>query len=191
MTLKGRPRRTDERGFTIAEMTVTTLILGVLSAAAMTVTNSFLSNSDRATQRFTNVGEAQTVMDALTRDLRAATIIVSPVSPTAVTFYATLGGPSGAELLTFNLTGSTLTQATSLSPPYNTSTSATLGAHVAGSSGVLFTYYDVNGNPTTTVGLICKIGISLVDNVSGYPDSAATLKSFVWPRNLIYGGCST
>ena len=86
----------------------------------------------------------------------------------------------------------TLTQ-TSVQPNTSgASTTATrvLSTHIVYPSGgatALFTYYDSNGNATTTASNVASVSINLVDNESpNIPAAATTLTAQVWIRNVIY-----
>jgi prepilin-type N-terminal cleavage/methylation domain-containing protein len=91
----------SERGFTLVELVVATSLLSLVTAAAFGTVIIMQHQSLLTTDRFTAEGEAQTIADRITKDLRTA---VAPSSTTAafasadtndVSFYASLADPNG------------------------------------------------------------------------------------------------
>jgi hypothetical protein len=156
-----------------------------------------MNTGNAGNHRFQNLGDAQPVMDVLTRDIRAATL-VSTALPQTMTFVGALGLPGGATTVTFTLASNgTLTQ-TSTQP--NVSGGGTTTSNRQLSSNIvypgtgataLFTYYDINGNvlsqPVIVPASVASVSINLVDNNDlNLAASAATLADQVWLLNTVY-----
>ena len=86
----------SERGYTLIEMMIATSLLTVVIASAFSVVIVMQNEAVKTTDRFTAEGEAQTIADRITKDLRTA---VAPSSTAAafasadtndVVFYANL-----------------------------------------------------------------------------------------------------
>jgi Tfp pilus assembly protein PilW len=191
--LSGRKR--DEVGTSLIEMMVATLILAILSATVLAISLSLMDTGNNSNHRFQNLGEAQPVMDVLTRDIRTATS-VSTASAQTITFVAALGLPGGATTVTFTLASTgTLTQ-TSVQP--NVSGGGTTTSNLQLSSNIvypgtgatpLFTYYDIHGNALSPVvpANVASVSINLVDNNDlKLAASAATLAAQVWLLNVVF-----
>ncbi len=92
--------RRNERGYTLIEMMIAMALLSLVIAAAFGVVNVMSNQAMTTTDRFTAEGEAQTIADRITKDLRTA---VAPTSLTAAfasaerrttsMFYASLDRP--------------------------------------------------------------------------------------------------
>jgi prepilin-type N-terminal cleavage/methylation domain-containing protein len=188
-----RTRRLDERGTSLIELMVAMFVLALLSTAVLSVTSSFLVNANGADQRFVNVGDAQTVMDVLTRDIRAATTVqgttVSVAQGNAMTFYSALGANGGPTLVTFALTGTTLSQSATAGPSYTTPATSVMSRNIAippSGPSPLFTYYTNAGIATSNPAAVASVAINLVDSQGSLTLSDATLASVVWLRNVEY-----
>ena len=123
-TAAGCGRACARRGYTLIEMMIATTLLSLVVAAAFGVVIVMQNQAVRTTDRFTAEGEAQTIADRITKDLRTA---VAPSSTTAafasadandVSFYANL-----ADLNTGN--GPTRLHAYTSLVPARTSTCST------------------------------------------------------------------
>jgi prepilin-type N-terminal cleavage/methylation domain-containing protein len=88
--------RPPERGHTLVEMMIATALLSLVVSSAFGVVIVMQNQAVATTDRFTAVGEAQTITDRITKDIRTA---VAPTSTTAafasgtatdVVFYASL-----------------------------------------------------------------------------------------------------
>jgi prepilin-type N-terminal cleavage/methylation domain-containing protein len=89
-------KRRPQRGYTLIEMMIATSLLSLVIASAFGVVIVMQNEAVKTTDRFTAEGEAQTIADRITKDLRTA---VAPNSTTAafasadtndVVFYANL-----------------------------------------------------------------------------------------------------
>jgi hypothetical protein len=94
-----RARRLDrsERGTSLMEMVVVTALLSLVTVVAFQAVDTMQKNARSTTDRFAATGEAQTIADRLTKDLRAAVTTAPGGAPFAyadaneVVFYANLG----------------------------------------------------------------------------------------------------
>jgi len=99
--LRSRLRARSEAGYTLIESMIALMLLSVVIAAAFGVVSSMQRASELTTDRFTAEGEAQTIADRITKDLRSAVQTSATGAPFAaadindVTFYANLGDASG------------------------------------------------------------------------------------------------
>jgi prepilin-type N-terminal cleavage/methylation domain-containing protein len=94
--VRARRRSASERGFTLIELMVATTLLSLVIGSAFGVVIVMQNQAVKTTDRFTAEGEAQTIADRITKDLRTA---VAPSSTTAafasadtndVVYYASL-----------------------------------------------------------------------------------------------------
>ena len=145
-------------------------LLSVVVAAAFKVVSSMQREAQITTNRFTAEGEAQTIADRITKDLRAAVttsatgaaFVSADVSD--VTFYANLADPNGPTKLHAYLT---LQPATNVylfhedaTPPdpggspgnytYTGAASTRIDGQFLDTSQPMFTYFDADGNPIPT-----------------------------------------
>ena len=99
----------DERGTTVAEVSIVTALLSLVLSGAMGVLISLQNASQGTTERGVNLSEGRLLMQQSTKDLRTATRLTSGTSPfvkatpTDVTFYANINvatGPNKVRLYT-------------------------------------------------------------------------------------------
>jgi prepilin-type N-terminal cleavage/methylation domain-containing protein len=186
--LRARLRSGSESGFTLVEMIIATMMLSVVLAAALGVLSSMQSETVLTTNRFTAEGQAQTIADRITKDLRTA--VATSATGAAfvsadvnnVTFYANLADPLGPDELHAYITldpGTNvyLFHEDSTSPnaggspgnyTYSGSPKTRIDGQYLDTSQPIFTYFDTDGNPiatpiTTTAALrsIDSVGINL------------------------------
>jgi prepilin-type N-terminal cleavage/methylation domain-containing protein len=157
-----RRRLSDQRGFTLIEMLVVMLLLGVVVAAMLTfylgIARSFADTSNR----IVNQDDARTAMNQLTRYIRMAcssdsnltsfSDAVAVASPQELVFYADLDGDGQADKVRFYLSGQTMRMATvapdlSTSPPtypaYTLDGVVVMDGITNGTTPI-FTYYQMN-----------------------------------------------
>jgi prepilin-type N-terminal cleavage/methylation domain-containing protein len=102
----GRP----ESGYTLIEMLIAMTLLSIVVAAAFSVVSVMQRGAVTTTNRFTAEGEAATIADRITKDLRAAVTASATGAAFAsadvndVTFYANLADPNGPTKLHAYLT---------------------------------------------------------------------------------------
>lgn len=196
----------DERGFTLIETLVAMLVFTIFAATVTQIYVSMVRQENGSETRFSNTGEAQTIMDRLTSELRSATYCTcggSQQTPIAsgdgddITFYASLGGSTGPTKIQFQLSGTSLTETDtpasggaaptwSFTGPATTSIlNPTIGNS---SSSPLFTYYTSAGGTLTTplssaqTVAVESIGVNLV--VGNGSASTATLHDQVHLSNV-------
>jgi hypothetical protein len=182
-------QRRDEGGHTVMELVVASGLLSLVIASAFGVVIVMQNESVRTTDRFTASGEAQTIADRITKDLRTA---VAPSSTGAafasadvndVIFYANLSDPNGPTRLHAYVS---LQPGTNVYVFHEDSTKANdggspgnyaygnyaevprLDGRYLDTSQPIFTYYDSNNNViptpiTTLTGLrsITAVGLNL------------------------------
>jgi prepilin-type N-terminal cleavage/methylation domain-containing protein len=193
------PTRHDDRGTSLVEMMVTSLILAVLSATALGIVLTLMDSSNASSHRFQNLGDAQPVMDVLVRDIRAATSM-SAAQPQTLTVVSALGACGGPTQITFILAASGVLTQTSVQPncpgPGSTTSTRQLTSNLlypGGSTPPLFSYYDLKNNQLSsaqaaaTPSSVASVNITMVDNndVKIAP-SAATLTAKVWLLNTVF-----
>jgi type II secretory pathway pseudopilin PulG len=193
--LRLRRASRDDSGTSLIEMAVSLLVFGILSIMVMTVVMSTMNDANGATHRFDNLGDAQPVMDVISRDIRAASDVVS-ASATSVTLDASLGAPGGATRVTFTLANTgTLTETDVASAGQGATSTRVLSTHIAwpGPSGTaLFSYENINGAALTagqagaSPSSVAAISVSFSDNESITSSSAVTLQTTVWIRDAEY-----
>jgi prepilin-type N-terminal cleavage/methylation domain-containing protein len=100
-----RARSETEAGFTLIELMFVVMLLSVVLTAAFGVLSSMQREAVITTNRFTAEGEAQTIADRITKDIRTA--VATSATGAAfvsadvndVTFYANLADPLGPDKL--------------------------------------------------------------------------------------------
>jgi prepilin-type N-terminal cleavage/methylation domain-containing protein len=163
-------RRRPESGYTLIETMIAMMLLSVVIAAAFGVVAVMQRGAVATTNRFTAEGEAQTISDRISKDLRSAVTASAVGAAFAsadvndVTFYANLADPNGPTRLHAYLTllGGTnvyLFHEDSTPPvaggsPGNYTYTATPATRIDGkyldTSQPIFSYFDADGNPITT-----------------------------------------
>jgi prepilin-type N-terminal cleavage/methylation domain-containing protein len=163
-------RRHPESGFTLIETMVAMMLLSVVMAAAFGVIAVMQRGAMTTTNRFTAEGEAQTIADRITKDIRSA--VTASATGAAflsadvndVTFYANLADPNGPTKLHAYLTilGGTnvyLFHEDSTPPDsggspgnytYSSAASTRIDGKYLDTSQPVFSYFDADGNAITT-----------------------------------------
>jgi CRISPR/Cas system-associated exonuclease Cas4 (RecB family) len=110
--VKLRRRLRDERGLTATELSVTMLVLALV---VLFVTQSLISVQNTVageSHRLENLGEARTLMNVMSKDIRTATVLSADSSPfevaapTRVEFYANLNTTTLPNLVEIRIDGS-------------------------------------------------------------------------------------
>jgi Tfp pilus assembly protein PilW len=183
-----RARSGTEAGYTIMETMIATMLLLVVLAAAFGVVSRMQRAALLTTNRFTAEGEAQTISDRITKDIRSAVTTSATGAAFAsadvndVTFYANLADPTGPTKLHAYLTLQAGTNVylfhEDATPPdaggstgnyaYSGAASTRIDGKYIDTSQPIFSFYDSDNNPiatpiTTTAGLrsIDVVGINL------------------------------
>jgi prepilin-type N-terminal cleavage/methylation domain-containing protein len=209
--LRAHTRSGSESGYTLIEMLIAMSLLSVVIAAAFGVVSSMQREAVFTTDRFAAEGEAQTISDRITKDLRAAVKTSATGAPFAaadvnnVTFFANLADPNGPTELHAYLTlqGGTnvyLFHEDATAPdaggsPGNYSYSGAASTRIDGqyidTSQPIFSYYDANGNQLATpvaaanLNSIDSVGINL--RVRVFPTApVVVINTTVHVRNADY-----
>ena len=183
-----RTRSDAEAGYTIMETMIATMLLLVVLAAAFGVVSRMQRAALLTTNRFTAEGEAQTISDRITKDIRSAVTTSATGAAFAsadvndVSFYANLADPTGPTKLHAYLTLQAGTNVylfhEDATPPdaggstgnyaYSGAASTRIDGKYIDTSQPIFSFYDSDNNPiatpiTTTAGLrsIDVVGINL------------------------------
>lgn len=162
----------DDSGTSLAELSVTMLLLSVIMAVSYQSVASLSEAVAGTDRRVENLGEARHLMKVTSRDLRTATRLQAGTSAfvTAdakdVVFYANLNNPTSGprrvriyvDTQTRLIEEVTPPDASSVAPNYTylvgPVTTRLVGKYVANApSQPIFTYYDVNGTELTSVPL--------------------------------------
>lgn len=201
----------DDEGFTLAELMVTMMLLGIITsitvAAAMQTSRTVVQESTR----LDSLAIATVGMNDLTKTVRAGTeiqVLSAPnlpafaaVGPESMTLYVNLGPIPSKVTYTVDGNRELIEQTTKANPssgPYwtfsGTPTTITMARKIpTGSAQPLFTYYDGNGDvvaPTgstdpTVLATIERVGISLTVQANGIANvPAVTLTNKVALPNL-------
>ena len=161
-----RPFIADERGLTLVELMMASALLSLVLAASAAALASYQRTAASSDVRLENLGEAEAIMDVVTRDIRTATRPAAGESPfvyagaNEVRFYANLRTTTGAKyvrLYVDSATGRVIEEATEPtgSPPYSYPASypssgavvRVVGRHFANDAAQpLLTYVDDEGN---------------------------------------------
>jgi prepilin-type N-terminal cleavage/methylation domain-containing protein len=164
----------DERGFTLPELLVTMVLLGIVLAAfgQMLITSSKTSN--RVEEQATLQSEVRASLDRLTTDFRQATTTgatapVESVSSTAFTFDSPdRATPFHLRRIAYQLVNGQLERSTTTSTDtdgYPWVWPAVSGPWITELTSITntspFTFYDSSGAPTTTVSAVHSMRITL------------------------------
>jgi prepilin-type N-terminal cleavage/methylation domain-containing protein len=205
-------RRRAESGYTLIETLIAMTLMSVVIAAAFSVVSVMQRGAMTTTSRFTAEGEAQTIADRISKDIRSAVTVSATgaafvaADVNDVTFYANLADPNGPTKLHAYLTllGGTnvyLFHEDSTAPAagggpgnytYTAAPSTRIDGKYLDTSQPIFSYFDANGTPiatpiTTTAGLrsIDSVGINVRVRVT--PTSPiVVISSVVHVRNVDY-----
>jgi len=143
--LRARLRARSESGYTLIESMIALSLLSVVVAAAFGVVSSMQRGSMLTTDRFTAEGEAQTIADRITKDLRSAVstsatgAAFGSADVNDLSFYANLADPTGPTKLHAYLT---LQAGTNVYLFHEDSTAPDTGGSIGN--------YSYNNNPTQT-----------------------------------------
>jgi prepilin-type N-terminal cleavage/methylation domain-containing protein len=162
--------RLGQSGYTLIETMVAMTLLSVVMVAAYGVVAVMQRGAVTTTNRFTAEGEAQTIADRISKDIRSAVATSATGAAFAsadvndVTFYASLADPLGptklhAYVTQLGTTGVYLFHEDSTAPnaggsPGNYTYSGAGVTRIDGkyldTTQPIFTYYDSDGNTITT-----------------------------------------
>ncbi|MCE5191316.1 MAG: prepilin-type N-terminal cleavage/methylation domain-containing protein [Actinomycetia bacterium] len=175
MAMVSRRIRSDE-GFTLTEMLVVTLLMGMVLGLVYMVMGAVNSSADTLEAKTIAADENRVVMDRITRELRQAQEIVDGhgvflrAQPRQCAFYADVDHDGVPELIEYRVQGQTLYRSEARStvsvPPYTFGSPSpevvVAGSLDSGFTGNVFTYYD-NEDPAHEVS-------------SGHPEDISAVK---------------
>ncbi len=184
-TFRAWRRARDERGHTLMELMVATALLSVVLAATFGSLIAMQNQQSRTTDRFTAEGEAQTIADRITKDLRTAvapsatSAAFASASPNDVTFYASLSdvnGPTKLHAYTSVVPGTNVSvfHEDTTAPDaggsagnytYSGSPVVRLDGRYIDTTQPMFAYYDSDGNPISATDLLTTAGLRSIDQV--------------------------
>ncbi len=153
-----------DAGFTLTEMLVVTLLMGMVLGLVYLVMGAVSSTADTLEARSIAADENRMVMDQITRELRQAQEIVEGngvflrAQPRQCAFYADVDHDGMPELIEYRVQGGTLYRSEARStvavPPYTFGQPGgevvVAGSLSSGFTGNVFTYYD-NADPADEV----------------------------------------
>jgi type II secretory pathway component PulJ len=182
-------------GFTLTEMLISMLFIGVLFGLFATVVGSTIRHNDEVTKMTTLQAEARAVLDQLAQDLRSAytgdeTVPeIESMSSTAITFFSPdRAEPFHLRRVAYRLSGGQLQRRQAISTDtdgYPWSIPA-LGGWITRLNSVtsttLFTYKDANGNVTATPAEVAEVLMSVTVATTSSPSRSYTYSTSVTLR---------
>jgi prepilin-type N-terminal cleavage/methylation domain-containing protein len=185
-----RARRQD--GFTLTEVLVAMLFIGVLFAVFATVVSSTLRHNDEIEEQTTLQTEARTAIDQIAQDLRAAYTGDEDVAPieslsgTQITFLsANRGEPLRLRRVSYRLSSGTLQRTQAIStdtdgPPWVIPALGSWQTRVSAVvNSTVFTYYDADGIATTEPDEVATVGLTVTVATATAPERQFTYQSSV------------
>ena len=157
-----------QEGFTLLEMVMVILILGIIIAMSSALLSQGLSGFSEGEDIINANWQGQIAMERMTRDILA---IRSPVSITTITAGNFAFTDIDNNTISYSLSGTNLTLT-------QNGSSVTLAQGV---QSLTFSYFDENGLSTATASLVHMIRVSLNITQNG---AAYTLTTAIYPRNL-------
>ncbi len=156
-----RTAKQTRPGFTLIEVVVTVAITAIIFVAVADASLSLLRSQNTSVGASEGIGSAVSGIELFENDVRAmqygdnGAYPINSMSPYAFSFYADTPLGSGAELVTYTLSGTTLTRSV-VPPGYPPTYGATPGTedaalyvHNLDNSTSVFRYFDASGNPIT------------------------------------------
>jgi prepilin-type N-terminal cleavage/methylation domain-containing protein len=164
----------DERGFTLPEVLVTMVLMGILAGAFGQMLISTSKTSNRVEEQAALQGEVRASIDRLTTDFRQATTMTttSPVeaaSATALTFDSPdRGTPFHLRRIAYQIVNGQLQRSTTVSTDTDGAPwvwPATPGPWITEVGSITnpspFTFYDTNGAVTTSAAAVRSLRITM------------------------------
>lgn len=186
-TILRRVRRGgDQSGFTLVELLVVIILMGVIGAIFTSGMMSAMRADRRTRARVGVQGDLAKGVDRMTKQIRVASPVVA-FSPTSLSVETYRGGIRYRYTYTYNTTAKTVTEqldryatATAVTPV--SSTTQTLLTNVSnGTSVPMFAYYDRTGTVATTVAKVARVEITLVETPA--EQNAIRFQTSVFLRN--------
>jgi len=176
--------RRDDSGFSLAELAVTILLLGIVTSLTLAVVVRTTKTVNQESTRLDSLGIASIGVNELTQTVRAATEIqvqnapnlpaFAAVGPESMTLYVNLGPVPSKVTYSINASRELIEQTTRAdvgSRPYWTFSAAVTTRTVArkiptGTARPLFTYYDGTGAVVAPSGSTNNAVLSSIESVS-------------------------
>lgn len=185
LTFSGHPPRRNFAGFSLIELIITIVVLGILAATGTAMLADSYSTSRSVDADNSSTAQARYALERLTREIREVKvdsagnrcIITSPLNANILAFYKTSGTYDGttcaanASTVTITFSIPTLTLATS-SPAASELLSNIVTPNSGGTPPPRLAYYPATGNTATDVTNNVRyivITLTLNDAESGQP----------------------
>jgi prepilin-type N-terminal cleavage/methylation domain-containing protein len=177
-------RSGDDSGVTLGELLVVMTLMGVVLAAAYTLTNALSGWTNRVDARVRASDEARLLMDRMTRELRQAVEVTdgggafTQALPRQCAFYSDIDRDGSPEIVSYRVAGNVLyrgvAEPSRVVPPYTpygtTVESVLVRSIDALWTGSAFTYYDRSDPPVQvssgTPEDISAVSLRLVNSVT-------------------------
>lgn len=171
-------RKSEDGGFTLVEMSIVLLILGVIGAIATSSVIQSMKTTDRGQKRVFGLADVQNAVERMSREIRAADPVETSSSSSSVSVRVHRNGR--CQRYTYALVGTELRQTLErLSPDpgvFNECTSVVAGSTVTtvlvrgltnGSTTPLFTYLADTAPATTAATTPAAVRSVVIDARSG------------------------
>jgi prepilin-type N-terminal cleavage/methylation domain-containing protein len=179
-------------GFTLVEMMVAMIFIGVLFALFATVVSSALRHNDEVEEQTTLQAEARAAIDQVAQDLRAAYTgdeevpPIESISATQITFLsANRSEPLHVRRVSYRLSAGEFQRAQAISndtdgPPWDIPALGAWQTRVgAVVNATVFTYVDANGVTTADPAEVATVGIAVTVATATAPGRQYTYQSSV------------
>lgn len=164
------PPRSRQHGYTLVEVILAVVLTSALALTLTPLLTQGLNVYVLATQRARLLHDVRFALTKMSREIvRARAVDIRLAQPTRFTFVDTSGGPADYGFIAAGTRGTL----------YRTGIPVLTNVN-----NLQFRYFDANGNPTSSVANIRRIGIQLTANapVAG----TLTLRTEVFPRPFAY-----
>jgi type II secretory pathway pseudopilin PulG len=168
-----RTRLAAEDGFTLSELLVATILLGIVFATFALLASAVIRHGSRVTEEDQLQLEARAFVNSLAWDLRQAytgdgTSPVESLGATRIQFLSAGGGtPFHLRRISYRVTGTRLERAVAQSantggPPWTMPALSTYSRVISPVvNATVFTFYDANGAVTATPSAVRRVAFTL------------------------------
>lgn len=199
MVRRMRTQSRDEQGFTLVEMSIVVMLLGMVISVMYLVMNTTSSWANRVDARSIATREVRATVDQIGRDLRQAMEIsegdgvFAQVQPRRCSFYVDLDHDNMPERVSYFVTGSrvqrTVAHATQPVYPYNFGAEGVpitlIGVLADGWTGDIFDYFNTSGVETTSIPQVSAVRITIRNQgVAGNQVSVVDTTTWVKVRSV-------